>query len=219
MTSCVDQERGDRHYNEFYESGGWHYSLWREFWWHRKQVAKRFGLRRGCAMLEVACGNGFHTDLFCKMGYRCVGIDRSRSGIEAAKQRFPSRTFHCCDFRDTPYPQESFDVVIARGFSFYHYDLDSVDAHIATCTILRHLKPGGLFVMLILTDRSGRREPGRVWQNYLSDYEQHFASHGRQWSVDWADGMAICSITKPHRVEAAPGEHALIDRPAATALA
>ncbi|MFQ5461459.1 MAG: class I SAM-dependent methyltransferase, partial [Phycisphaerae bacterium] len=133
--------------------------------------------------------------------------------------RFPKRTFHCCDFRKIPYPEESFDVVIARGFSFYHYDLDSADAHLATRTVLRHLKGGGLFVMLIVTDQSGRREPGRVWQNQLADYEQHFASHARQWSVDWADGMAICSLTKPQEVEPTPSVNAPTKCPTPAALA
>ncbi len=48
--------------------------------------------------------------------------------------------------------------------------------------------------MIIATDLSGRREPGRIWQNTLDDYRGHFSSFSRPWSVDWAEGTAICAL-------------------------
>lgn len=194
MANEIDQERGDAFYGEFYRTGGWKYSFWREFFWHRRNVFRRFQLRRRSRALEVACGTGFHTNLFNRMGLRCTGVDRSEVGIQWAKQHYPKRNFCCCDFRAMPFEDRSFDVIIARGLSYYHYDLLSDESLGATETLLKHLKPGGTFAMLIITDLSGRREPDQVWHNTLEDYRAHFSTFGCQSSVEWVDGMAICGV-------------------------
>jgi len=194
MPGEVNQQRGDAVYNEFYRTGGWKYSFFKEYLWHRRNVVRRFALRRGMRMLEVACGNGFHTNLFRWMGFDCVGVDRSRAGIEWAQKRFPRCTFHCCDLSDLAFTPATFDVLIARGCSHYHYDLMSDLALGTTDTLMRYLRPGGVFVMVIATDLSGRREPGRIWDNVLEDYRRHFSSFGRRWSVDWIKGAAVCGL-------------------------
>jgi ubiquinone/menaquinone biosynthesis C-methylase UbiE len=192
MAGELNDERGVAFYAKHYKTGGWKYSFWREYRWHRRHVIKRFSLKRGMRMLEVACGCGFHTNLFNRMGFDCVGADRSQAGIEWAKNRYSKRTYHCCDFREMPFVPASFDVVIARGFSYYHYDLASDEAFVATRVLMRYLKPGGVFVMIIITDLSGRHDS--IWHNTLADYRRHFSSFGKRWSVDWADGMAICAL-------------------------
>lgn len=191
----ADGARGDAFYNRFYSAGGWKYSFWREYWWHRRHVVKAFQLRRGMRMLEVACGNGFHTNLFRRMGFRGVGVDRSAAGIALARRQFPRCTFHQCDIMsDMPVGWAEFDLVLARGCSHYHYDLQSDQALSTTRHLLRYLAPGGVFVMAIVTDLSGRRDPGKVWQNTRQDYQRHFSAFGLKWSVDWHRGMAICGL-------------------------
>ena len=146
-------------------------------------------------MLEAACGNGFHTNLFRKMGFDCTGVDRSPIGIAWARLHHPKATYHCADIMgDMPVPRQAFDIVLARGCSNYHYDLHTEQALATTRQMLSYLKPGGVFVMVILTDLSGRKEPGKVWHNRLSDYEEHFRSFGLRYSVDWAKGSVICGI-------------------------
>ena len=194
MGGEISDQAADAHYNEFYRDGGWKHSYRREYAWHKRNVARRFRLKRGMRMLEVACGAGFHTHVFNRMGFDCVGVDRSQSGIEWACEHHPKWTYHCCDFRAMPFPPASFDIVFARGFSYYHYDLAGPESHEATDTLMAHLKPGGLFVMIIATDLSGRREPGKIWQNTLNDYHDHFSSFGRRWSVAAVDGIAICGL-------------------------
>lgn len=191
----ADPTRGDAVYNEFYSRGGWKYSTWKEFWWHRRHLVKRFGLRRGMTIMEVGCGNGFHTNLFNRMGFRCVGLDRSPRGIAWARKHFPRSTYYCCDINDDlPVDRESFDVVFARGCSDYHYDLMRERPLATTKRLMQFVKPGGVFVMIIVTDRSGRRDPDKVWHNRIEDYQEHFSSFGLKWSVDWAEGMAICAL-------------------------
>lgn len=194
MTGGINEERGEAFYKDWYKTGGWKYSIWKEFWWHRRHVVKRFGLKRGGRMLEIACGGGFHTNLFNRMGFDCVGVDRSEAGIEWARSHYPKRRFHVCDFRNMPFKPASFDVVLARGFSFYHYDLTSAEALGATSTLIRYLKPGGVFIMIIVTDLSGKREADQIWHNTLEDYRLHFSSFARKWSVGWINGAAVCGL-------------------------
>lgn len=196
MNGLIDEQKGDAHYNEFYAGGGWKYSFWKEFWWHRRHLVKRFGLRRGMKVLEVACGNGFHTHLLNRMGFECTGVDRSRAGIDWAQRHFPKWTYHCRDFRDIQLPPQSFDMVLARGFSYYHYDMNSPEAHEATQTLIPYVRPGGVFVMIIVTDLSGKRVPGAIWHNKLDDYRNHFTDYG-SCKIDWVDGMVICGLY-PH---------------------
>ncbi len=194
MADQINVERGISSYDRLYAQGGWKYSFRQEYRWHRREVIKRFGLRRGARMLEVACGNGFHTDVFNRMGFDCVGIDRSEMGITKARERFPKWNYLCCDLRDMPFNREEFDVVIARGCSHYHYDLLSDIALETTDLLSKLLRPGGVFIMIIVSDLSGSREPDQVWHNVLDDYRRHFSSRGKRWSVDWVDGMVICGL-------------------------
>ena len=184
-------------YDVFYENGGWRYGFVREWLWHRRHLVRRFGLRRGRRMIEVACGIGFHTNLYCRMGFECVGFDANETAVRIARERYPRRTFQVADARgDLPFEANTWDVVITRGCSLYHYDLALPRTHETTANLLRYLRPGGLFVLIIATDLSGRRDAGRIWQNTLEDYQQHFAAHGSNASVDWHKGMVICGLRK-----------------------
>ena len=194
MAGEINEERGQAYYSEHYQSGGWKYSFWKEYFWHRRHVLKRFGLKRGMRMLEVACGNGFHTDVFNRMGLDCIGVDRSQAGIEWATAHYPRWTYHCRNLWEMEFTPESFDVILARGLSHYHYDLQCGTALDTTETLIRYLKPGGVFIMIILTNLSGSREPNKVWHNTLDDYRGHFSSFGLEHSVEWVNGMAICAI-------------------------
>lgn len=216
MADHVDKDRGLTFYDRFYRTGGWKYSNWREYRWHRRHFVKRFGLRRGMNLLEVACGNGFHTNLLAGMGFRATGADISPEGINWAKQHYSKPTYVCCDMREMPFDAHWFDVVYARGCSHYHYDLSSSIALESTELLMRHLKPGGVFVMVIVTDLSGRKDPDSIWHNKLEDYRRHFSSFSGSWSVEWIDGMAVCGIRTQVAPESAPVQSALDTAPAPT---
>ena len=98
-----------------------------------------------------------------------------------------------------PVEPDSYDVVFARGCSNYHYHLFGRQALHTTAALLRHLKPGGVFIMIIATDLSGNRKPDCHWDNTLADYQRHFSLFGDDYSVDWVKGMVICGL---HRDEA-----------------
>jgi len=191
-------DENSKFYETFYADGGWSYSFWREWWWHRKHFIQRFNIPRGAKVLEAACGAGFHTNLFNRMGLRCVGVDASETGIRWARECYPTRTYICADVRgELPLPAASFDVVVTRGCGLYHYDLASPEAMETTPCLMRYLRPGGLLVLIIVTDLSGRKEEGKIWQNTLEDYRTHFTAFTPQCTVDWHKGVAICAARKP----------------------
>jgi len=193
----ADPARGDPVYNDFYAQGGWKYSFWKEYWWHRRHIVRRFRLRKGMHLLEVACGNGFHTNLLRRMGLDTLGVDRSAAGIAWARSHFPRTRYHRGDlFGELPVEPGTRDVVYARGCSHYHYDLMSDQALGTTRHLLQYLRPGGVFIMVIVTNLSGSREPDRIWHNTLDDYRRHFSSLGSDSSVSWVDGMAVCGLWK-----------------------
>lgn len=200
MTVQAQWHKGEKVYNEFYSRGGWKYSFWKEYLWHRKHFVKRFGLRRGMQILEVACGNGFHTHLFNRMGFPCLGVDRSSAAIEWAQSHYPECTYHCLDLMgELPMPERGFDVVFARGCSNYHYDLESEQSLATTRHLMNFVTPGGIFVMMIVSDLSGDRPPEKIWQNRLEDYQKHFAQFGKASRVEWVpkEKMVICALWQP----------------------
>lgn len=184
-------------YDEFYTAGGWRYGLVREWWWHRKNLMKRFDLPRGLRMLEVACGIGFHTNLFCRMGFDCVGMDINPAGVDYAKRHYPQRQFVQADATtDLPFDEASFDIVITRGCSIYHYNLSGSTALDTTANLMRYLKPGGRFILIIATDLSGHKPSDNIWQNTLEDYRRHFEKFDAQCSIDWYRGLSISCASK-----------------------
>lgn len=186
------------YYETFYANGGWKYSFLREWRWHRRHFIRRFGIPRGSRVLEAACGAGFHTHLLNRMGLRCVGVDSSETGIRWAREHYPRWTYLCGDVREElPLDLGSFDVVMTHGCSLYHYDLASPLAMQTTPRLMSYLRPGGLFLLIIATDLSGRRDPEEIWQNTLDDYRSHFAASTPHYSVDWHKGMAICAAWRP----------------------
>jgi len=194
MTVESDPQRSDAFYEKFYKGGGWKYSLRRERRWHRRYFIAKFKLHRGMRVLDVGCGCGFYTHLLNRMGFDCVGIDRSQVGIDWARNHYPSSTYLCCDLSEMPFDPGSFDVIYARGLSHYNYDLTSRQAIHTTIALIRFLRPDGLFTMISVTDLSGRRTPGRIWNNSLEDYRRHMALFGESWSVESCGGYAVCGF-------------------------
>lgn len=191
MTDRDHPHRSD--YDEFYSEGGWRYSARRE----RRSIVKRIigplKLERGLRLLELGCGMGFHSSLFSKQGFRVVGVDASKAGIDYARDHFPGPSFLNLDAMDlsSELEHESFDVIFVRGMSWYHYELDGVNSHgvdVPGCTreLFRFLTKGGVFILQIRTDFSGRRPDGEVHHNRFDDYVGLFEPLGEIVLVsDW----------------------------------
>ena len=96
--------------------------------------------REGGVLLDVACGGGLFAPHARARGYRHVGVDLSRSGLEVARRRgvLPAEG----DATALPIRTESVDLVLAGEVLEHVPDLPGVVAEL--CRVLR---PGGRVVL------------------------------------------------------------------------
>jgi ubiquinone/menaquinone biosynthesis C-methylase UbiE len=115
-----------------------------------KQLCSMLGLRKEHRVLDLACGSGT-SSIFINKHHGCsvTGIDLSPELIAKAqkKNRHNEKLqFMTGDARKLPFPDASFDAVIAQAFFILIDDKDTV-----LNEIYRVLKPGGHFGSLELS--------------------------------------------------------------------
>lgn len=67
----------------------------------------------GEATLDVGCGEGRLARDLARLGHNVTGIDRSPTMVEAARAASPEIPFRLADAAALPFPDESFDCVVA----------------------------------------------------------------------------------------------------------
>lgn len=106
-----------------------------------EKVFSDFG--KPASILEVGCGTGNYTRIFCQRGYDVSGLDISEKMISAAKNKCDC-DFHVGDARNFSLGRK-FDACVAL-FAVMGYMIENSDVLSALCNIRNHLKKGGLFV-------------------------------------------------------------------------
>jgi SAM-dependent methyltransferase len=124
-------------------------------------VAAQYDLRPGMAALELGCGNGLiwraRTEEL-PHGLRLVLSDRSTGMLETARkntQTLANTTYQVIDAQEIPYPDHSFDAVMANHMLYHVPDLPKALGEIA-----RVLKPGGVLYATTL----GRENLRELWE-------------------------------------------------------
>lgn len=107
------------------------------------RTVAELGDLRGRRVLDVGCGPGtILGQLVRAFGVEGVGIDASPKMIEAARRETPETDqFHVGRAEDLPFPDASFDAVLAR-WVVHHLDRPTAFAQ-----MLRVLRPGGRLVI------------------------------------------------------------------------
>ncbi|MGD9827478.1 MAG: methyltransferase domain-containing protein [Hyphomicrobiaceae bacterium] len=173
------------HYAKFYADGGWRYDRARERTFLQERIIEPLGLKTSMKIIDLGCGMGLFTSLFHELGFDIVGADMSETGIAHARQTYPGVRYVRADaeeiLRDTP--PATYDVIFVRGMSWYHYELTSVnklgvDVPARTRDLFTLLKPGGLFVLQIKTDFTGRRPASGVYHCKVDEFRALFAPLG-----------------------------------------
>lgn len=173
-------------YDIKYSQGGWNYD--------RDKEVKRLsvliegaGLKPPATLIEIACGQGFHTNLLHEMGFKVVGSDLSTVGIENAKKAYPHIEFFQGNSMDMParLGKEVFDGLVVRGHTHHHYDLPvqgknqkHVDVVLSTQRMFDLVKPGGHVMMTVRTNFAGGLHNGKVRNNELGAYVKLFMLFG-----------------------------------------
>jgi len=182
-------------YDSFYGRGGWSYDEDQELPLLRDLVAAPAGWLaggRGKQVLELGCGRGDHAHYLSKLGLDVTAVDLSPVGIEEATKAYPDPRFIAADVTTWEPDEPGFAGIFVRGMSIYHYELLGVnrnghDVPALTARFFSWLRPGGVFVLQIATDFSGRApDDGRVHFSKRSTYEKLFVPLGSVFrTTDW----------------------------------
>ncbi len=170
-------------------------------------IFSHYDVAPGANILELGCGTGDmwvnHLDLL-DSGTSLTLTDFSPGMLETAKGNLPNRasiSYQVVDIQNIPYPDDSFDIVIAN-MMLYHVP----DLHRGLSEVRRVLKPGGCFycatfgqhgineyVCSMLRDLnvSGKIIDSFTLQNGSNILRQHFENVTR---LDREDGLAITEI-------------------------
>lgn len=113
------------------------------------------------SVLDVGCGGGFLSEALAKLDYNVTGIDLSESAIINAKNHAQSQGLKNINYMvgsalNLPFPDASFDVVVASDVLEHIPDIDKTISEIS-----RVLKPSGVFVFDCIN---------KTWWSYLFHY-------------------------------------------------
>ena len=107
-------------------------------------------------ILDLGCGDGQISRLLAAAGARVVGVDPTWNQISVAHERGGGAVFARSEAAELPFPDTSFDAVVAC-LVFEH--IDDVDGAIAE--VARVLRPGGQFSFFL--NQPLLQTPGSGW--------------------------------------------------------
>ena len=91
------------------------------------------------SVLDVACGTGTLLAMAKMKGLKCYGMDLSEGMLVQARGKVPGAEFRQASYYKIPYPEESFDYVVATNA----LSGDHIDARKVLGEMLRVCKSGG----------------------------------------------------------------------------
>jgi SAM-dependent methyltransferase len=109
----------------------------------------------GQATLDLGCGEGRVARDLALRGHRVTGADVSPTLLDAAREAHPEGDYVLADAADLPFPDGSFDLVIA-----YNSLMDVDDLPGAVREAARVLVPGGRLVLSVLHPANTGRTTG-----------------------------------------------------------
>jgi SAM-dependent methyltransferase len=171
-----------------------------EFLWFRRNIVKRFELRRGQRILVISSGDGFYTNLLSRMGFDAVGVDGEQQKVAQARLLYPKRTFLCCPLSALSFDGEGFDVALAHDCACYRDEPFGREAAHTTASVLRDLRPGGIFVMVAASRIAQDREGSAGSDSILSVYRRHLAMFGESYTVSVVGSRLVCGLYRQEAV-------------------
>lgn len=183
------------------------------FWGYRDEFCEFLPLP-GTATLEVGCGEGRISRELTHLGHHVTATDIAPSLLDAAKQAESAEQYHLGDAADLPFPDNSFDCVVA-----YNMLMDVPDMHAVVAEAARVLADGGHLVISIVhpfTDHLSVRDAANnlveLRENYYGSevfssvesrggFDMHFAGWSRplqDYTQALTDaGLAITRVSEP----------------------
>jgi SAM-dependent methyltransferase len=116
---------------------------------HRRSPLLVEWLRRlpaDARLLDLGCGGGQDAGDHAHLGYRVVGVDRTKALLSEGRRRHPSLLLVCADLRDLPFQAMSFDGLWAAA-SLMH--LPKPETRRILSDLWELVRPGGLFAATV----------------------------------------------------------------------
>ena len=108
-------------------------------------------------VLDIACGTGQVTVRLAKAGYEMYGVDRAFEMLEVARRKAEREGVKIrlaqADMRALPFEDEQFDAAICI-YDSINYMLSREQLRQAFMSANRVLKPGGLYIFDVTTERN-----------------------------------------------------------------
>ncbi len=175
MRSARDANRG--YFRNAYRTGEHGWAVHEPSPYAVRFLERLSRLAPGGALLDVGCGEGRHSFVAVRRGFRVTAVDYEPLALQRAR-RFAKRegtrgiTFQIADVFRLPFPASSFDVVLDYGC--LHHQKKS-DWPRYERNLLRVLKPRGYYVLSVFSPRFRFfRESGRNWHIAYGAYRRCF---------------------------------------------
>ena len=137
---------------------------------HRYKIAQFFCSNK--VVLDIACGEGYGTNLLSKFANKISGVDIDKNTIDEAKLKYKSENieFKQGDTSNIPYESASFDVVVSFETIEHHNK-----HHEMLKELKRVLKPDGILIIStpdkhIYTDLKGTINKFHIQELYKKEF-------------------------------------------------
>ena len=160
------------------------------------------GVEPGAEVLDCPVGFGRHALVLAEAGYRVTGLDRSKTQLAEAERRRDGAEWPVLvrgDYRELPFPDESFDAVLNLFTSLGYLDRDG-DV-VVLREFRRVLRPGSALVVETLhRDRLARIFQARGWER-LPDGSLFLQEREADWRAGTVSTLHLVVTPGGERVE------------------
>src|SRR3989338_1324163 len=101
-------------------------------------------IKPGIKLLDLACGDGLDLGYYKSLGAEIYGLDASEEFVAIAKEKLPKSDIRVGLFKNLPFENNFFDVVLSKYAIQTSHDLNPVFSEIH-----RVLKSGGIMMYLV----------------------------------------------------------------------
>ncbi len=157
---------------------------------------------KGARILELGCGDGIPVAHILCQDYDYTGVDISSVQVETAKQNLPVATFLTADMTELPFPDGSFQGVIAL-YSIIHVPLDEQKELLHS--IYHWLQPQGYFLCVL-----GSSEwTGLVEGWILPEVTMYWSHTNAQTYAQWLAAIGFEVVKEEHIPDDGGAIHAM----------